>query len=234
VHAVSTLGVYLGVSQRATRVTEWDAPGEPEGLPGAYEQTKWVADRLCREARDAGVAVSVHRPARVGGHSVTGRGNPDDYFNRLLTTFVQTGCVPDLRFTEDIAPVDHVAAGIVRLLREPPGRDFHYFNTATISYPELAGALADDGYDVQLVPWARWRDELRGRLASGAPLALAPFATALPEQEPAFPRPHFDCTATERAVGSSPAPARVLVSRHLEFLASIGRIPPRISGGVTG
>lgn len=233
-HAVSTLGVYLGASQRGRLVTESDAPGEPEELPGAYEQTKWVADRLCREAREAGLAVSVHRPARIGGHSVTGRGNPDDYFNRLLTTFVQTGCVPDLHFTEDLAPVDHVAAGIVTLLREPPGRDFHYFNPATISYPELAGVLAEDGYDVQLVPWARWRDELRGRLAAGAPLALAPFATALPERAPAFPRPVFDCVATERAVGASPTPARALVGRHLEFLASIGRIRPGALQRATG
>jgi hypothetical protein len=127
-----------------------------------------------------------------------------------------------------------VAAGIIRLLREPPGGDFHYFNPATISYPELAGALVGDGYDVQLVPWARWRDELRGRLAAGAPLALAPFATALPEQEPTFPRPDFDCTATQRAVGSKPAPARALVSRHLEFLASIGRIRPGVLQGGTG
>ncbi|HXV92863.1 MAG TPA: thioester reductase domain-containing protein, partial [Pseudonocardia sp.] len=224
-HVVSTLGVYLVPALRGKRVTERDAPDVPDGLPGAYEQTKWVADRLCREAREAGLAVSLHRPARVSGHSVTGHGNPDDYFNRLLTTFVQTGCVPDLAHSEDLSPVDHVAAGIVALLGEPAGHDHHYFNAATISYPELAAALAERGHPVRLVPWARWRDEVNGRLASGAPLALAPFLTALPEQEPGFPRPEFDCTATERAVGAPPPADRALVGRYLDFLASTGAVP---------
>ena len=221
-HAVSTLGVFLGTAHRGTRVTERDAPGPPDGLPGAYEQTKWVADRLCREARDAGLAVSLHRPARIGGHGATGRANPDDYFSRLLTTFVQTGCVPDLAHTEDVWPVDHLAAGIARLLLRPAGSDRHYFNTATISYPELAAALADRGHRVELVPWARWREAVAGRLASGAPLALAPFLGALPERAPEFPRPEFDCTATEAVVGTPPPADRALVGRYLDTLAPTG------------
>jgi thioester reductase-like protein len=225
VHAVSTLGVYAGATHAGKPITELDAPGEPEALSTGYEQTKSVADRLCRDARAAGLAVSLHRPARIGGHSITGRSNPDDYFNRLLTTFVQTGCVPDLPWTEDLAPVDHVAAGVVRLLGEPAGRDFHYFNPATISYQELAAALVDRGYDVQLVPWETWRAAVNGRLAAGEPLALAPFVTSVPEQRPAVARPEFDCAATERAAGTFPPADRELVGRQLDFLVSAGRIP---------
>ena len=221
----STLSVYAGATQGGKPITELDAPGEPDALSTGYEQTKSVADRLCRDARAAGIAVSVHRPARISGHSVTGRGNPDDHFNRLLTTFVQTRCVPDLPWPEDLAPVDHVAARIVGLLRRPAGSDYHYFNSATISYPELAGALVDRGYDVRLVPWATWRAEVNSRLASGAPLALAPFITSLPEQRPAVSRPVFDCAATERAAGAFPPADRELVGRQLDFLASTGRIP---------
>lgn len=221
-HAVSTLGVFLGTAHRGTRVTERDAPGPPDGLSGAYEQTKWVADRLCREARDAGMAVTLHRPARIGGHGVTGRANPEDYFSRLLTTFVQTGCVPDLAHTEDVWPVDHLARGIARLLLAPAGADRHYFNAATISYPELAAAVADRGHPVELVPWARWREVVGGRLAAGAPLALAPFLGALPERAPQFPRPQFDCTATEAEVGTPPPADRALIGRYLDVLVPAG------------
>ncbi|GIH26179.1 hypothetical protein Aph01nite_44890 [Acrocarpospora phusangensis] len=69
VHYVSTLGVHLGDAYRGIRVTEADAPDDPLGLDGGYNQSKWVADRLVSEARSRGIPVSVHRPARIGGDS---------------------------------------------------------------------------------------------------------------------------------------------------------------------
>jgi hypothetical protein len=78
---------------------------------------------------------------------------------------------------------------------------------------------------VQLVPWATWRAAVNGRLATGAPLALAPFVTSLPEQRPSISRPDFDCAATERVAGTFPPADRELVGRQLDFLVSTGRIP---------
>ncbi|GAA0942755.1 thioester reductase domain-containing protein [Actinocorallia libanotica] len=226
VHAVSTLGVYIADRFLGARVTEQDAPDDPAGLPGPYEQSKWAADRLCREARAAGILVSLHRPARIGGHSLTGRADPGDYFSSLLRTFAQTGCVPDLAHTEDVTPVDHVAAAITRAVMDPDatGRDHHYFNNATIGYPELAEALRSHGRDAALVPWERWRDEVNARLAAGTGLALAPFVTSLPETAPDFPRPEFDCARTERDLGACPPADRTLIGRYLDFLASAGAL----------
>ncbi|MDX6739386.1 thioester reductase domain-containing protein [Actinocorallia sp. A-T 12471] len=226
VHAVSTLGVFIADRYLGARVTEADIPDDPTGLPGPYEQAKWVADRLCRQARDAGVPVSVHRPARIGGHSRTGRAEPGDYFSSLLRTFAQTGCVPDLAHTEDVAPVDHVAAAIAKAVLDPgaQGRDFHYFNTATLAYPAFATALRSRGRDVALVPWARWRDEVNARLAAGAPVALAPFVGELPHDAPAFPRPDFDCARTARDLGPLPPADAELIGRYLDFLAASGAL----------
>ncbi|MCD0448694.1 thioester reductase domain-containing protein [Actinocorallia sp. API 0066] len=222
VHAVSTLGVYIADKFRGGRVTEEDAPDDPLGLPGAYEQAKWVADRLCREAREQGIPLSLHRPARIGGHSETGRAEPGDYFSSLLRTFAQTGCVPDLAHTEDVAPVDRVAAAIARAVLDPetPGRDFHYFNNATIGYPGLAEALRAGGHDVALVPWSRWRDEVNARLAAGTPLALAPYVASLPPDPPTFPRPDFDCAHTIGALGSLPPADPALIARYVAFLTT--------------
>ncbi|GAA4081668.1 non-ribosomal peptide synthetase [Nonomuraea soli] len=188
-HLVSTLGVFLGSAHRDQKVTENDPPDDPAGLGSGYDMSKWVADRLARHARQAGARVSVHRPARVTGHSVTGRGNAGDYFSRLLVTCLQLGMVPDLEHEEDLAPVDHVAAGIAHLIGEGQGGDHHYFNAATLSYAGIAGAL-----EAELVPWRRWRQAV---LDQGDAGPMAPFAGVLGEEAPRFDRPGFDCSHTE-------------------------------------
>ncbi|GIH97684.1 non-ribosomal peptide synthetase [Planobispora siamensis] len=230
VHAVSTLGVYLTPSWSGRGVSENDPPDDPAGLPGPYEQSKWAADRLARAARRAGLGVSVHRPARVSGHSRSGRGNPGDYFIRMLLTFAQLGQVPDLPHAEDLAPVDYVAAAIAHLVADPAatGRDFHYFNSATVGYPEIAAALTARGHPVELVPWTRWRAALHDSLAAGREPALAPFITMLPEAEPQPSRPGFDCSATERTLAAAgivcPPADGTLLGVYLDALTADGRL----------
>ncbi|GAA2667191.1 hypothetical protein GCM10010412_044570 [Nonomuraea recticatena] len=216
-HLVSTLGVFLGDAHRGRPVTELDPPDDPEGLGSGYDQSKWVADRLAREGRTAGLRVSVHRPARVSGDSRTGRGNAGDYFSRLLATCAALGAVPDLPFEEDLAPVDYVAAGIAHLaLTSDADGEHHYFNGATISYAGIARTMGAD-----LVPWGRWRSAV---LEGGERLPLAPFAATLPEQTPRFERPLFDCGRTEKllsAAGITCPPAdTALLDRYLGHLGS--------------
>src|SRR5690606_7121129 len=95
-HFVSPLGVFLGRPHLGRVLTEAVAPDDPAGLETGYDQSKWIADRLVRRARDRGLPVVVHRPARVSGHSRTGAGNPGDHFGRMLATCVRLGLVPDL------------------------------------------------------------------------------------------------------------------------------------------
>ncbi|MEV4165074.1 amino acid adenylation domain-containing protein [Nonomuraea dietziae] len=216
-HLVSTLGVFLGDAHRGRPVTELDPPDDPEGLGSGYDRSKWVADRLAREGRTAGLRVSVHRPARVSGDSRTGRGNAGDYFSRLLATCAALGAVPDLPFEEDLAPVDYVAAGIAHLVvTSDTDGEHHYFNGATISYAGIARAMGAD-----LVPWGRWRSAV---LEGGERLPLAPFAATLPEQTPRFERPLFDCGRTEKllsAAGITCPPAdTALLDRYLGHLGA--------------
>ncbi|MER6767325.1 amino acid adenylation domain-containing protein, partial [Amycolatopsis sp. NPDC000746] len=62
VHLVSSLGVYP--LDRDAVITEDLPPDDPTGLNRGYEQSKWAADRLARAARERGLPVTVHRPAR--------------------------------------------------------------------------------------------------------------------------------------------------------------------------
>ncbi|MEO3857159.1 SDR family oxidoreductase, partial [Acrocarpospora sp. B8E8] len=217
VHYVSTLGVHLGDAYRGIRVTELDAPADPSGLDGGYNQSKWVADRLVTAARERGIPVSVHRPARIGGDSRTGKGNDGDFFSRLISTCARVKMVPDLPYSEDVAPVDYVADGIAYLLAQPAGEDYHYFNSATIGYGEMAEAMG-----ARLVSWREWRDVVVGRLAD---LPIAPFATVLSEETPTFSRPVFDCSRTERVLAEAgivcPPADRGLIRAYLEAMCLI-------------
>jgi thioester reductase-like protein len=229
-HLVSTLGVFLGKAYVDEPVGEQDPPDDPTGLYGGYNQSKWVADALVRLARERGIPTTIHRPARISGHSLTGRANPDDHFSRTLATFVQIGAVPDLPFDEDLAPVDYVAAGVAHLvaatLHRPDPSDHHYFNTATISQAEIAAALRDHGYPVRLVPWPDWRARILAVRDRGGTVPLDPFIVDLPTETPQHRRPRFDCSATERilagaGIGCPPAD-RALLRRQLAALDGLG------------
>ncbi|WP_425583378.1 thioester reductase domain-containing protein [Streptosporangium oxazolinicum] len=230
-HTVSTLGVYLGWTGRDRPITEDEAPDDPAGLGSPYYQSRWVADAAAREAREHGLPVTVHRPARVGGHSLTGRGDPGDYFNRLLATFVQLRMVPDIPVTEDVIPVDHLAEALAARLLDPKsaGRDFHYFDAEGITYRQMAAALLDHGYDVERVSWERWRAEILRRSAEGEPVAMGPFAADLGEEPPGPRGPRFDCSFT------CPPPGPALIGRYLAFLeTSPGALPEAPPGTFTG
>jgi len=227
-HTVSTLGVYLGWAGRERPIAEDEAPDDPAGLASPYYQSRWVADAAARQAREHGLPVTIHRPARVGGHSLTGRGDPGDYFNRLLTTFVQLRMVPDISVTEDVIPVDHLAAAIAARLLNPAaaGRDFHYFDAEGITYRRMAEALLDHGYDVEQVSWERWRAEILRRSAEGEPVAMGPFAADLGEEPPGPRGPRFDCSF------ACPPPGPALIGRYLAFLeTSTSDIPSRRAPG---
>ncbi|WP_326556938.1 non-ribosomal peptide synthetase [Micromonospora sp. NBC_01796] len=229
VQLVSTLGVFLTPDRVGGVVDERDAPDDCTGLGDGYNSTKWAADALVRAARARGLSVSVHRPARITGHAGTGVGNADDYFSRLLKTFVQLGAVPEIPDDHaDLAPVDYVGRAIGHLSRQPGSRndDFHYYNNHTISFADLAGALSGFGYPVDLVPYDRWRAALLAR----PDVALAPFTPLFGEQAPRRTQPNFDCTRTETALAPAgitcPPADPALVHTYLAWYVRTGFLAP--------
>jgi myxalamid-type nonribosomal peptide synthetase MxaA len=231
VHVVSTLGVFLGSAHERRLVTERDRPDDPAGLGSGYNQSKWVADALVRAARDRGVPVTLHRPARVTGDSRTGAANHEDYFNALLKACVEVGAVPLLPGGEDMAPVDQVAAAIVRLslAHGSAGRSFHYFNGRTIGFAEIATELDRCGYRVAQVDYRGWRGRIGRGVVDGAVTSFAPFAALLPDAEPVATEPEFDCRVTEQAAARHglawPTSTGALLRRQLEYCVARGFLP---------
>ncbi|NRQ30980.1 thioester reductase domain-containing protein [Nonomuraea sp. NN258] len=221
VHLVSTLGVYLTPGERVVR--EGDLLPDPGHLHLGYDQSKWVADRLAAAARETGLPVAIHRPARISGDSRTGRSVKDDFLARFFATCAQLGSVPAGEHL-DMAPVDHVAAAIGHLARSGAEGDFHYHNPRTLGSAELARGLTERGIRVRLEPADAWRAEVRRRLAAGEELPLAAFPAYFAEYGDER-GPSFDCSATASvlaAAGLVCPPADTLLGAYLDDLIDAG------------
>ncbi|MFB9677874.1 non-ribosomal peptide synthetase [Streptosporangium vulgare] len=193
VHLVSTLGVHLTPGERTVR--EGDPLPDPGPLHLGYDRSKWVADRIAGAARETGLPIAIHRPARVSADSRTGRSVPGDFLGRLFATCARLGAVPEGERI-DMAPVDHVASAIVHLATSRATGDFHYHNPRVLTSEELAEGLREHGFPVRLTPGDRWRRLVRDRLELGDDLPIAPYPAFFAEYG-ALPGPSFDCSATE-------------------------------------
>lgn len=181
-HFISSKGVFHGeVYPGETPILE-DEPVRPPLGALAYQQSKWAAERLVIAARAHGLETAVYRPGRIGGHSHTGRINPDDLLYRILRACVQVGSIPDVAVRLEITPVDHVAAAIVRLSQDKSatGRAYNLAHRCPVAMPELRDALARAGLPLALDSYERWRAAVLARPDS----PLASLRSLLGEQPP--------------------------------------------------
>ncbi|MET9552038.1 amino acid adenylation domain-containing protein [Streptomyces sp. NPDC006645] len=161
-HYVSTLGVlYDHALTSAEPVPEdVDITGVTPPSSG-YSLSKWVAERLVREAGD--LPATVLRLGEVMPAVETAVPNPTALTHLLLTAFERLGAVPRATIRSDYSPVDTIARTIVDAVQDPamPGRASHLFSAGSVRFDELAGARAER------VPCARFLSRLRTAAAAG-------------------------------------------------------------------
>lgn len=231
VHLVSTLGVYLTERHLDRVVTEIDAPPDGGGQGGGYNQSKWVGEQIALIARERGLPVAIHRPARITADSRTGASNAGDYFNSWIKGCIQLGLAPALPDESfDMAPVDYVGRAIVRIAlgADDPSGNFHFYNARRLPITDAVDALREQGFPLREVPYAEWRSALLSASAASRENALAPFAGLFPNiPDPREPR--FDCSRTEQAVeahGLTLPPAdTTLFATGVRFLKACGFLP---------
>jgi thioester reductase-like protein len=131
--------------------------GLADRLPLGYAQSKIVAEALVREAGARGLRVAIYRPALVTGDARTGASNPDDFVGALIKGCLEMGAAPDLNWTVDAVPVDHVARGIVGL---PPAAGdptcYHLTNARPRHWRECVLWMNLYGYTCALIPYDAW------------------------------------------------------------------------------
>ena len=170
-HYVSTISVLpLG---RQEPILE-DAPLDtPTSVAGGYSQTKWVAEKLVKEASLRGLPVTIYRPGRVTGHSRTGAWNTDDLVCRTLKGCIRLGAAPHLEPLIDLTPVDYVSGAIVDLSMRPEalGKTYHIVNPHLIGADVMWGHMNAFGYGLRTLRYDEWLARLSSTAGSDRELS---------------------------------------------------------------
>ncbi len=167
-HFVSSFSVFLTSEYAGKTVREDDMPCAG---PGGYRETKRVCEAMVLEAGARGLPVAIHRPPFIGWDTRTGVYNTRDFLVQFLLGCLELGVAPDVSPLFHIAPVDVVARAIAALAADPhsPGKAYHIIGDerGTV-WAELVELLNAAGARLDMVPYAAWRERVRG--APGNPL----------------------------------------------------------------
>jgi amino acid adenylation domain-containing protein/thioester reductase-like protein len=193
VHYLSTTGIFEGFGPGT--YLESDALDRGVLTPSGYIQTKWVSERLVREAGARGLPVAIYRIGNVTGHSTSGMANSADLVSRLIKGCVQTGMASDVDVSVDLTPVDYVASSVVALSSGPgfAGRTFHLINSDRLSWRRLMDFLTSYGYPLRRVSYDEWAAALAKAMRNNEDNALTPLLPLFSER----------AAVSESAVGGS-------------------------------
>lgn len=220
-HFVSS--VSAGLATGVSSPFDEGAPiADPAGLHLGYAQTKWVAERLVEAARERGLPGAIHRPSLIAGHSVTGFGNDDDLFSRMLRGCVELGHAPDLDWPLDACPVDFVAAAIAALASASTAVApvLHLRNPHPACWTEAVLWMNVRGYAVKLEPYAAWIERVRREVRADHPLhALRAFLSSRPVTQDGCHLPELY---------ARPRVREVRAARSQAALAAVGITCPRL------
>jgi thioester reductase-like protein len=215
VHYVSSVAVFESTAYAGKVVKEQDEFNHWEGIYLGYSQTKWVAEKLVKIARDRGLPVTIHRPPLISGDSKTGICNTHDFINLMTKGCLQMGSFPDVDYMLDMSPVDYVSKAIVYLSRqkESIGKAFNLQHPQPVSLKTLVDWIRSFGYSVEMIPYEKWQSELINNVSSvDNPLyTLRPFLLerwsdeqlTIPDLYLQARRPHISCQDTLHALAGS-------------------------------
>ncbi|MEH2181464.1 thioester reductase domain-containing protein [Nostoc sp.] len=215
VHYVSSVAVFESTAYAGKVVKEQDEFNHWEGIYLGYSQTKWVAEKLVKIARDRGLPVTIHRPPLISGDSKTGICNTHDFINLMVKGCLQMGSFPDVDYMLDMSPVDYVSKAVVYLSqqKESIGKAFNLQHPQPVSLKILVDWIRSFGYSVEMIPYEKWQSELINNVSSvDNPLyTLRPFLLerwsdeqlTIPDLYLQARRPHISCQDTLHALAGS-------------------------------
>jgi thioester reductase-like protein len=161
VHHVSTNGIFPPGTELCEE--EADLDDLAEAREDGYGQSKWVAEKLVREAAGRGLPVSVYRPGNVSGHSESGASNPRDLIGAVIVESTRLGCAPEVEgWHMEMTPVDFVAAAILHLASDQAaqGGTYHLANPDPLPADEVFDRLEEQGYPLERLPYDEWLQKI--------------------------------------------------------------------------
>ncbi len=234
VHYLSTLALlftdaHMGIDQ----LDENAIPSLDPSLKGGYAQSKWVAERLVLSARERGLPTSIYRCVRVMGHSRTGRMNEmHDILPLMLKASVQMGKMPALDVDVTLVPVDYVSRAIVHLSGHGRPRGvFHLVTPRAMPWQELTATIRSFGYELDELPYAEWRHEVRVRASQSDDkhFYMALLMVLQAQHYLFYPRPPMDTANTQAGLADTdivcPPAEPSLMGRYIAHWQAIGYFP---------
>jgi thioester reductase-like protein len=234
-HHVSTTGVFGG---HDGVVKEAEYSDGPDGLPTGYDQTKWVAEQLVRQAQRRGLRVSIYRLALLLASSHGGALHPEDGAGRLLRVCAKLGVAPDLH-PDPIAaaPVDHVARALVRLsLVGGAAEHAHLLGGRKISKRELFDPLRRRGHRIEPIDHAAFVERVLAAASGGdyddAVVMQARIIRAVQRAPAATRHPLVDDALTHARLHAGGAPWPALEPSYFDryAAAAVPASPPTLPG----
>ncbi len=159
VHFISTLDVFQSAYHAQLEVLseqdDFAMSCQPES---GYAQSKWVAEKLVKTARERGIPTCIYRPGMIIGDSQTGVSNTEDQIGRLIKGLIQLKSAPKLALPMHLTPVDYVSRAIVQLAHQPSswGKEFHLTNPQAVSLERLVQQIRSHGYQIQSIEYDQW------------------------------------------------------------------------------
>jgi thioester reductase-like protein len=133
----------------------------------SYQYTKFVAEKLVRDASESGLRWNIMRPGQIFGESQTGhypqgQTNVSGLFYDIFKTVIETGCAFKSQSHFDIVPVDYVSRSILylALIRPEIYETYHLTNPDVKCYTDVISLLMEIGYPIEFIS----QDEYRRRI----------------------------------------------------------------------
>ena len=156
-HFVSTDGIFPLDAGLCREDTDLDSLADAR--EDGYGQSKWVAEKLVREASSRGLPARVYRPGFISGHSETGASNPRDLQGAVISESLRLGSAPEIEgWRMEMTPVDFVAAAILGIAADPDasGGTFHLANPEPVPTSMVFDWLEEGGYALERVTYEEW------------------------------------------------------------------------------
>ncbi|WWB88062.1 amino acid adenylation domain-containing protein [Priestia aryabhattai] len=133
IYYASTLSVLTGERK-------WDEEDKlvySSDLMIGYSQSKWVAEKLLLQAKDAGLEIDIFRLGRISSNSVNGVWNEKDMLYKVFQSFVDERILPfESEIYFELMPVDFVSEFIYKVSRTTRNDKlgiYHLYNNQKIS-----------------------------------------------------------------------------------------------------
>ena len=227
-HFVSTDGIFPPGAGLCEEDADLDSLADAR--EDGYGRSKWVAEKLVREAASRGLPACVYRPGFISGHSETGASNPRDLLGAVLSESLRLGAAPEVEgWRIEMTPVDFVAAAILGIAANPDasGGAYHLANPDPVPAGTVFGWLEEGGYALERLTYGEWLGRLEAAPPEDGPGVV--LRGAAPAVEDLSDANVYDDRNTRRVLGAG-GPRRpdvdgALILTYARYFAARGWAP---------